>query len=347
MSKDEKAKTGWLRPRRRAVDRAAVRSYGNHFGQLALRRKVARDVPALCGVEAEVCRSLARIENNCPSLEFVAHEVERRNEIRIAGDYDKSISGICVGVAEKRGGEIYVRPLLLHLYHMYKAVCGCGTMLAPGIHGWYPCLVLVVVAFDDLHATMRNDGLKIDVLAFNRSGVVRICLGSGYEVLYCNELVTCVKSGMDKHCADKRGYVKPFAGWTPAQQPMVEIAAVNICCRFHFVSVKKRGSQALRPKTPFRVGRALRLDVNLLRGSARIVSNRIFRNKWGNSFSEIRRFGGFPYGVHIFVSMSGMLDLSKDEKATCLPELQRRRKHFLPRWLEWGWGRLRANGTGR
>ena len=66
----------WRRPCRRAVDRAAMRSYGNHFGQLALRRKVARDVPALCGVEAEVCRSLARIENNCPSLEFVAHEVE-------------------------------------------------------------------------------------------------------------------------------------------------------------------------------------------------------------------------------------------------------------------------------
>ena len=31
--------------------------------------------------------------------------------------------------------------------------------------------------------------------------------------------------------------------------------------------------------------------------------------------------------------MSGMLDLSRDENATCPPELQRRRKHFLPRWL--------------
>ena len=30
--------------------------------------------------------------------------------------------------------------------------------------------------------------------------------------------------------------------------------------------------------------------------------------------------------------MSGMLDLSSDENATCPPELQRRRKHFLPRW---------------
>ena len=28
-----------------------------------------------------------------------------------------------------------------------------------------------------------------------------------------------------------------------------------------------------------------------------------------------------------------MLDLSRDEKTTCPQELQRRRKHFLPRWL--------------
>ena len=43
-----------LRPRRRAVDRAAMRSYGNHFRQLALRRKVAGDIGIVglwkCGI---------------------------------------------------------------------------------------------------------------------------------------------------------------------------------------------------------------------------------------------------------------------------------------------------------
>ncbi len=76
---------------------------------------------------------------------------------------------------------------------------GCGALLAPGIHGWNPCLVLVVVAFNYIHAAMCSEGLKIDVL-----------------------------------------------------------------------SLKKRGPQTLRPKTLFRVGRTLRLDMNLLRGS-RIV----------------------------------------------------------------------------
>ena len=41
-----------------------------------------------------------------------------------------------------------------------------------------------------------------------------------------------------------------------------EIAAVNVCYGSHFVAMKKIGPQALRPKTLFRVGRALRLDMN-------------------------------------------------------------------------------------
>ena len=47
-----RSRGGQLFPRRRAVDRAAMRSYGNHFRQLALRRKVAGDVRIVC------CRSL-------------------------------------------------------------------------------------------------------------------------------------------------------------------------------------------------------------------------------------------------------------------------------------------------
>ena len=43
-----------LRPRRRAMDRAAMRSDGNNFRQLALRRKVAGDVGIVglwkCGI---------------------------------------------------------------------------------------------------------------------------------------------------------------------------------------------------------------------------------------------------------------------------------------------------------
>ena len=259
-----------------------VRPDGDYLRKLALRRKVSGDIPAICSVEAEVCRTLARIEHDNLSLEFVAHKVERRDEIRIAGNDDKCVGGVCVGIAEKRGGEIDVCSLLFDLYHMDKAVCGCGTVLTSGIDGWNPCLVLVVVAFDYVYVAMRNNGLKIDVLAFNRCRIVRICLGSGYEVLDGCEFVVCVKFRTCEHGMDKRGDVKPFAGCASAQQPMVEIAAIDVCYRFHLHSVKKIGPQTLRSKTLYRVGRALRLDMNLLRGSARIVPNRAARNKWAN-----------------------------------------------------------------
>ena len=167
-----------LRPRRRAVDCAAMRSDWNHFRQLALRRKVAGNVPAICGVESKVCRTLARIEHDNLSLEFVAHKVERRDEIRIAGNDDKCVGGVCVGIAEKRGGEIDIRPLLLDLYHMDKAVRRCGTCLTSGVYGRNPCLVLVVVAFDDIHSAMRKQGLKVNVLPFDRNWIVRP-FGSG------------------------------------------------------------------------------------------------------------------------------------------------------------------------
>ena len=280
MSGFEKPSRGRrLCPRRRTVDRATMRTDWDYLWKLALRRKVAGNVPAIGGVEAEVRRALAWIEHDCPSFEFVSHKVEWRDEVRIAGENDKCVSRVCVGVAEKRCREVDVCPLLLHLYHMHKAVCGCWTMLASEIYGRNPGLVLVVVALDDIHATMRNDGLKIDVLTFNRRGVVRICLGPGDKVLYCYKLMTCAKLGMSKHGADKRGYVKPFTGWTPAQQPVVEIAAVNVCYGSHFVAMKKIGPQALRPKTLFRVGRALRLDMNPLTDSARIVPNSAAKRK--------------------------------------------------------------------
>ena len=66
------------------MDCAPVRFYGNDIWQLAFRRKVAGDVPAICGVETKVCRPLPRIEHDSPPLEFVAHEIKWRDEVRIA-----------------------------------------------------------------------------------------------------------------------------------------------------------------------------------------------------------------------------------------------------------------------
>ena len=76
-----------------------------------------------------------------------------------------------------------------------------------------------------------------------------------------------VEFGMDKHCVDKLCKIKPLARRKSAQQSVIEVAAVDVgyCLHLHFI--KKRGPQTLWSKTLFRVGRALRLDVNPLKGS--------------------------------------------------------------------------------
>ena len=262
------------RPCRRAVNRAAMSADGNCFRQLALCRQSVRNVPAIRGMKSKVCRALARVEHDNLFPELAPDNVKRCDEVRIAGDDGKCFGGACVGIAEDRSGEVYISPLLFNFYHMDKAVCGVGARLATWIYRRDPRLVLVVVAFDDIDPAMCGDGLKVDVLAFDCGRVVRICLGPGAEILDGNEFVVRVKLGMDEHCSDKCGKVEPFAGWKSAKQSVVKIAAVNICYCFHCIPIKKkRGSQAFRPKTPFRVGRALRLDKNLLIGSVHILSN--------------------------------------------------------------------------
>ena len=205
------------RPRRRAVNRAAMCADGNDLWQLAFRRQFARDVPAICGMEAKVCRALARIEHDNLFSEFAPDKVKRSDEVRIAGDDGKCIGSVCVGIAEKRSGEVYIRSFLFDFYHVDKAVCGGGANLATWIYRRNPRLVFVVVTFDDIHATMCGDSLKVDVLAFNRCGVVRIRLGAGAEILDGNEFVIQVESGMGEHGTNKCGKVEPFAGWKPAQ----------------------------------------------------------------------------------------------------------------------------------
>lgn len=78
---------------------------------------------------------------------------------------------------------------------------------------------------------------------------------------------------------EPRGDVKPFAVGMSAQQSVIEIAAVDVGDSLHLHSIKKIGPKTLRSKTLFRVGRTLRLDMNLLRDSVHIVPNRGFLGK--------------------------------------------------------------------
>ena len=157
--------------------------------------------------------------------------------------------------------------------------------MAPGVYGRNPCLVLVVVAFDNFHSTMRKKGLDVNVLPFNRHWIVRIGLGSRDEVFDGYEFVIRVKQSMNEHGADKCGNVEPFAIGTPSQQAMIEISSVDVCYCLHRLTVKKKRSQTLRPKTSLRVGRTVRLDMNPLTSSVGSVPH---RRTWRKGVSKKR-----------------------------------------------------------
>ena len=57
----------------------------------------------------------------------------------------------------------------------------------------------------------------------------------------------------------------------------------------HLLSIKKEGSQTLRPKTLFRVGRTLRLDMNLLRGSRAVYQIPVEKTRGQNHFARCAR----------------------------------------------------------
>ena len=149
LSRDEKAKVGWLRPCRRAVNRAAVRSYGNHFGQLALRRKVAGDVLVIGGYGTEFFTgALVRIEHDNGFSRALLEIVKRRDEVGVAGDEYDAVKILFHVVDEHLGSDVYVRSFLFGFPH-----CCDGNLLA-GLAGFL-CKRIAgaesfIVALDDL-----------------------------------------------------------------------------------------------------------------------------------------------------------------------------------------------------
>ena len=61
---------------------------------------------------------------------------------------------------------------------------------------------------------------------------------------------------------------------TPSQQAMVEIPSINVGYRLHRMLLKVLRPRPFRTGAPLRIGRTVRLDMNLLTGSVGSVPNR-------------------------------------------------------------------------
>ena len=313
-----------LRPRRRAVYRAAMTADGDYLRKLALRGKVAGDVivemwkcgimrlwdyeiglplqsfsSASCGYDAccKDARQFFALSNEVVQL-CAGHIVRFTYYLKPNASLGKFFHGYFKFVDEVFSGFGFCR----------FCIIGCNT------GGCAEQLVAETAAANSFngqraayfHATRRKFYNPIFEFLFSH----------GFHLLQSHNFA-----------------ISHFHNSTISQfHPVVQVESVDVHDSLFHHYLSERQGPDFRPAL-HRIAEAQRSVSNPSRGSARIVPNRISRNKWGNSFSGICRFDCFLHGAHIFAMISGMLDLSRDEKATCPPELQRRRKHFLPRWL--------------
>ena len=291
----------WRSPCRRAVDRAPMRADGDYLRKLALCRKVAGNVLVVGGYGTEFfAGAFVRIEYDngfsCAFLEIV----KRRNEIGVAGDEYDAVKILFHVVDEHLGSDVYVRAFFFGFPHC------CDGNLPAGLAGFL-CKRIAgtesfIVALDDLQfRAIGFKGGEIYGLPHLRGWLRRVVVDAGREVLDGHDFMF-VWTGQKGLC--ERDHIQPLVLREP-KQPVVQVESVDIHDSLFHHYLSERQGPDFRPAL-HRIAEAQRSVNNPSRGSARIVSNRIFRNKWGNSFSEISRFGGFSYGVHIFVRMSGM-----------------------------------------
>ena len=99
-----------LRPRRRAVDRAAMRTNGNCVGKLALCRKVAGDVLVVGGHGAEFfAGAFMRIEHDDGLPRSLLEIVKRGNEVGVSRDKYDTVKVIFHVVDEHLGCDVNIR----------------------------------------------------------------------------------------------------------------------------------------------------------------------------------------------------------------------------------------------
>ena len=189
LSKDENAKAGWLRPCRRAVNRAAMRPDGYHVGELAFRRKVAGDVLVVGGHSAKfLAGSFVGIENDDGFPRTLLEVVEWRDEVCIARDENDTVEVGLDMVDEHLGGNVHVGALLFGFPHgcAWNLSAGFARLFCKGIAG----SETLVVALDDFQfGAIRRKGGKVNRLTHLCGRFRRVVVDAGREVLDGHDLM--------------------------------------------------------------------------------------------------------------------------------------------------------------
>ena len=222
-----RSRGGRLFPRRRAVDRAAMRSDGNNFRQLALRREIAWNVRVVGSRSLKmVGHGFAWIEYKHRFPKFAAERLNRPSLIGIAGYQNKAFGIGAHGIDKGGNSKVYVRTFLLKLNDMRHSGNGFFASFALFVDMGKPCLFLAVKSFDDFHSAKGRECLEIYLLAFLGGYVMRICADTSREILYGEDFMFFLE-----HCVGKCAKVEPFTALRSSQQAIVEIVAVYVNSR--------------------------------------------------------------------------------------------------------------------
>ena len=261
-----------LRPRRRAVDCAAMRSDGNNFRQLALRREIAWNVRVVGSRSLKmVGHGFAWIEYKHRFPKFAAERLNRPSLIGIAGYQNKAFGIGAHGIDKGGNSKVYVRTFLLKLNDMRHSGNGFFAVCAFFFDMGKPLLFLSVMSCDEFPSAQGRECLAIYLLAFLGGYVMRICADTSREILYGEDFMLFLE-----HCVGKCAKVEPFTALRSSQQAVVKIVSVYVNkCLFH-VCQRMQGASTFRLKPPRRIGRASRVEYNPLTGSVGIVPNIIF-----------------------------------------------------------------------
>ena len=264
---------GRLFPRRRAVYRAAIRQR-DVVGKLAATWRVVWYVPVQGGKLLQLIASPAmRIVNGDRLFQLVANRRNWPCKVGVSAHESKGIHiAVKHRVEDHFGSDVDIRPLFFESddgRHTVCLVAGNARLLVERHFDFVFC----VESFYYLYARQGGKSLKVVMLPKEFVRVMGICLYPRREILDRYNLDV---TGDD--CVGELFKVKPLV-WSAFQHSVVQVEPVYVEIHFHSDHINAKAGLP-RPCAASAV--PWRVDMNLLRGSARIVPNPAVRNKGAN-----------------------------------------------------------------
>ena len=279
-----------LRPRRRAVDCAAMRSDGNNFRQLALRREIAWDIGIVglwkCGIMRlwDYGIGLRRFQfQNSVMVHFHNCTISQSISPAACG-YDA-----CCKYTRQFFGFVNEWTKLADLN-----IFGLPDYLEPNaglrklFHGNFELMdkILARFGFCCFCIIRCNAGGSTEQLVCKTAAADSLLRQrSAYLHTACSKFYNSILKFVFCHASallqSHNSTISYFHNFTISQfNPVIQVESVDINnCLFHFRH-KMQGASTFRLKPPRRIGRASRVEYNPLTGSAGIVPNIFFgRNR--------------------------------------------------------------------